>query len=1055
MTAEWEYWDGEWFPVDGGHSQHKTNAFMESRYKQFQEGIGTTRTMTLARKDYKLDFKKMTLTFPDHTVRSIRRRLTSSSSRPSTGRPSAGSAPAARPPGSHGAAAPAEPGAAASGYPSGAAPRPPGSHAAARAPPAEPAAAAGGRGAVAASAAAPPAAELHRDAPGAGAVAASVPRAPAAPGAPGDPLRGLSVHYLATSFMDKVRGSGLDEKSTIRDIEPIIIRPNTASVVCPRDGRVGAAFVDSLEGEDLVGRATHMLSYTWGYPIGEVVSSLTAWCRINNCNPRRAWIWMCCFCINQHRVIEAQLAGTVVPFEDFQREFDSRVKGIGKVLAIMGSWQLTMYCRRIWCVFELYTAMMLHESNPGGDTLDILMSPNEADRFRETLFDSSGGVDCIWKALSGIRVEKAEAYVKHDRDRIMALVEKGPGCAKLNQEIVRRLHSWFAENSEGYLHERLHTGGADSDKHVARACVRVGDMLERVSKYDSALKILQKGREIFKSEGMTYDEEHAMLLRVLGTVHRRLAELEEAQTCYKEANRIHKQLGREPSNEFAQLLQDLGRLSGDLCKLDEELRYHMEALEIRRKLHTIDTPEGAGLYRSLGMVYFQKYDYGPALEFFEKAEAMHVKTGSLETPEGAAALQSIGDVLSSMYPPRLAEALEKHEQAYRITEQLGIGNSPKGVAQLRRIAYLHRSLGHTAASKEYRAKATEVSDSQTADTCEAAFPAPLTSPASSSAGVAKAVAAGGPAPAVAEAAVTTIGKDWGIYFEVVKDNEEYIDPLHRDFPHRLCSFKPVPTVGILPAHLHVDWSDRDTMTTEGRAWTLDAAALKPGSYVAKIAAGGKVTGYLSPLHAVNLPDSVKEEVGIPASAKHFMFSYPAKVSTDYDGKTRSFKPSTTDADLAFLSNGGYVYLDGSCTKILRLNAVLPSNDGGLKFGPPLHWESQWSDRLVKAGRFQPITVEEIRQTGATHFCWIRPNEVMWFKKYGGVPICPYGGFAYICRPPSEVAEGRGLKRGVAEPQAAAAAPAACHTDEGSLKRHASFSRHSSGAASVGAEPFAR
>merc|ERR1712137_736362 len=95
------------------------------------------------------------------------------------------------------------------------------------------------------------------------------------------------------------------------------------------------------------------------------------------------------------------------------------------------------------------------------------------------------------------------------------------------------------------------------------------------------------------------------------------------------------------------------------------------------------------------------------------------------------------------------------------------------------------------------------------------------------------------------------------------------------------------------------------------------------------------------------------------------------------------------------------------TNVIRLNAVSPAADGGLRFGPPLHWEAEWSSRLMKAGRFRPITVDEISQSGATHFCWIRPNEVMWFSSSaadgagdGGAPICPYGGFAYICCPPT-------------------------------------------------------
>merc|ERR1712032_1715547 len=109
-------------------------------------------------------------------------------------------------------------------------------------------------------------------------------------------------------------------------------------------------------------------------------------------------------------------------------------------------------------------------------------------------------------------------------------------------------------------------------------------------------------------------------------------------------------------------------------------------------------------------------------------------------------------------------------------------------------------------------------------------------------------------------------------------------------------------------------------------------------------------------------------------------------------------PSSGNSDLAFLGNGGYVYLDESVTTIIHVNAIKPSSNGSLCFGPPLKWESKWTNRLIRARRFRPVTIEAIRSGGATHFCWIRPNEVMWFGGgTGGAPICPYGGFAYIRR----------------------------------------------------------
>lgn len=240
---------------------------------------------------------------------------------------------------------------------------------------------------------------------------------------------------------------------------------------------------------------------------------------------------------------------------------------------------------------------------------------------------------------------------------------------------------------------------------------------------------------------------------------------------------------------------------------------------------------------------------------------------------------------------------------------------------------------------------------------------------------------------------------WGIYFELVTEKDAaFADSTNPCFPHALCSFETKATVGLSPMHLNIAWGATETLTVEGREWSYDGHALEQASglqQLHRVVGAGTIKGYMSPLHEVNLDENAKEMAGIPSNARYFMFSYPASIMV----KGISMRPPRhlSDPDLAFLRNGGYVYFDESMKSIVRMNAILPASEGALRFGPPLKWEADWSKRLIHAGRFRPITIDEISQSGATHFCWIRPNEVMWFEKSGGSPICPLGGFAYICR----------------------------------------------------------
>jgi hypothetical protein len=79
----------------------------------------------------------------------------------------------------------------------------------------------------------------------------------------------LSVHYLQTQFLKEVRRAKFSRDSPIYVIEDLkgphgVIRRKGKDVKCPVDGKLGAAYVHCVEGEDNVGKATHMLSYSWG-----------------------------------------------------------------------------------------------------------------------------------------------------------------------------------------------------------------------------------------------------------------------------------------------------------------------------------------------------------------------------------------------------------------------------------------------------------------------------------------------------------------------------------------------------------------------------------------------------------------------------------------------------------------------------------------------------------------------------------------------------------------------------------------------------------------------
>jgi hypothetical protein len=97
-------------------------------------------------------------------------------------------------------------------------------------------------------------------------------------------------------------------------------KPASADTICPRDGQTGCAYVDTLVGEDDIGRADALLSYSWGYLVAEVSAALSGWADRTDRDPKRTYIWICSLCLNQFRMADDSVN------KDLQKEFGDRAR---------------------------------------------------------------------------------------------------------------------------------------------------------------------------------------------------------------------------------------------------------------------------------------------------------------------------------------------------------------------------------------------------------------------------------------------------------------------------------------------------------------------------------------------------------------------------------------------------------------------------------------------------------------------------------------------------------------------------------------------------------
>jgi len=512
-------------------------------------------------------------------------------------------------------------------------------------------------------------------------------------GEAGSALRGVSVHYLNTAFVEDLEAAGFSRESTIHDIEERVIRGKCAGVTCPRDGRAGSAFVDAIEGVDHAGRANFMLSYTWGYTVAMIADSLAEYCSKNGLDPKRTYVWICALCINQHRVQESRAKGETVPFQVFSQEFSSRVKGIGHVLALMGPWQDPMYIQRCWCIFELSIAMHIRCK------CELIMPPSEMDSFVGQLLKDGSGITAVWNLLHRVCIKKAKASVPDDYNNIMRFIDGGCGLEVFNQQVRTQLETWFVDTAEEKVRALLISGSCCS----VAGTVRVAGLLQEVGQHARALALLREGLQDLQDRPETrcLAAGIAAVTAAMGTAERLCSEPEASHASLLRALRMREEQGTLETAAGAELLASLGAtqaVRGDPAGALESLRRARKVREAEGTL--MDTPEGAGLLYeiSLGEASLGRMD--SAVESYETAGRAHKAAGLALMPSGLnIPLFSPGMDTCAMY--------SKSRQCFRTSarvcqgyREMGVLGTAYGAFTLTVLAYLQASLGELEAAAE-------------------------------------------------------------------------------------------------------------------------------------------------------------------------------------------------------------------------------------------------------------------------------------------------------------------------------------------------------------------
>lgn len=506
---------------------------------------------------------------------------------------------------------------------------------------------------------------------------------------------GVSVHWLEHGFMKEVLDYGLDRDSIIYQIDDLnqdkkngVIRSKGANVE-GNDGKLGAAYVDCLEGEDNVGPANIMMSYASGNAIGDIVDTLVEFCNTSQLDTKRTYVWISCLCINQHRFVEQTKSGDEMPFDEFRDVFYKRIEGIGHVVAMLSPWNEPLCLSRIWCIVAIYTA-----NQSDNCKLSMVMPPKEREKMKQSLNDEDG-LRKLYRTLSQSKVQYAKAAYDKERQSILKLVESDtPGFTTVNCDVNTMLLGWI----ESGVLEAIHMKEGESNEMVmfGEFCSQVASVLEENKEYDEAMKLYQKTLRIQESYFGFNHPTVALSHSNIAAVHHKKGSYEEALKEYKIALDFQNSYGVGAAQEAATTINNIAVVLEKQGDYEAALKEYRNSITLKEEVLEANDISFATTFENIGSVLKKKGLLDDAITEYRKALGIRQNKQGKHS-DTAAVHNNLGGVL--YMKGQYDEALVEFQTALAIRESV-LGPYHQATA------YAHNNLGMCHRKKRDFEKAT-------------------------------------------------------------------------------------------------------------------------------------------------------------------------------------------------------------------------------------------------------------------------------------------------------------------------------------------------------------
>eukprot|EP00435_Cladocopium_sp_Y103_P060728 s1084_g22.t1 len=242
---------------------------------------------------------------------------------------------------------------------------------------------------------------------------------------------GVSIGYLLSGDFAQLATdrSGKDEPTFI-DLETAFWfseQPIGQDIICPRDGEAGCALVQSalqMFGDGLVGPC---------------------------------YFYVCFFVNNQFRM---RLGS-----DNLEEVFEDNLRRIGKMVAVLDTWERPVYLTRIWTVFEQFVASTIQIE------VQFVMPKTAVNHMECEIASGSEGIDRVINALSQVDSVSAEARMLEDEIKVKSLIQETVGFQHVDTHVTDVMTTWIGKVVEQTCRELL--GQAREKKALAHRDGRV------------------------------------------------------------------------------------------------------------------------------------------------------------------------------------------------------------------------------------------------------------------------------------------------------------------------------------------------------------------------------------------------------------------------------------------------------------------------------------------------------------------------------------------------------------------------------------------------------